>query len=59
MSTLRVPTLTMDPLQKAAAEAPEGPMIILGGPGTGKTHTLIARAALLLKGGPRPTPSPV
>ena len=53
-TALRVPTLTMDPLQRAAAEAPEGPTMILGGPGTGKTHTLIARVAMLLKGGASP-----
>ena len=58
MTTLRVPDLTMDPLQRAAAEAEEGPMVILGGPGTGKTHTIIARVALLLRGGASPTPSP-
>ena len=44
----------MDPLQRAAAEAGEGPMVILGGPGTGKTHTIIARVALLLRGGASP-----
>ena len=54
MTTLRVPELTMDPLQRAAAEAEEGPLVILGGPGTGKTHTIIARVALLLKGGASP-----
>ena len=54
MTTLKVPELTMDPLQRAAAEAGEGPMVILGGPGTGKTHTIIARVALLLRGGASP-----
>ncbi len=54
MTTLNAPRLTMDPLQRAAAEAAEGPMVILGGPGTGKTHTIIARVALLLKGGASP-----
>ena len=54
MSTLKVPALTMDPLQRAAAEAPEGPMAVLGGPGTGKTHTIIARVSLLLQGGASP-----
>ena len=54
MTILRVPSLTIDPLQRAAAEAPEGPLVILGGPGTGKTHTIIARVAMLLKGGASP-----
>ena len=54
MTILRVPALTIDPLQRAAAEAPEGPLVILGGPGTGKTHTIIARVAMLLKGGASP-----
>ena len=49
MTTLRAPSLTIDPLQRAAAEAPEGPILALGGPGTGKTHTIMARAAMLLK----------
>ena len=54
MTTLKVPSLTMDPLQRAAAEAPEGPTLVLGGPGTGKPHTIIARVAMLLKGGASP-----
>ena len=54
MTTLRVPSLTIDPLQRAAAEAPEGPILVLGGPGTGKTHTIMARAAMLLKSGISP-----
>ena len=54
MTALRVTDLTMDPLQRAAAEAPQGPILVLGGPGTGKTHTIIARTALLLKGGASP-----
>ena len=54
MTTLREPSLTIDPLQRAAAEAPEGPILALGGPGTGKTHTIMARAAMLLKSGISP-----
>ena len=49
MTTLGAPYLTIDPLQRAAAEAPEGPILVLGGPGTGKTHTIMARAARHLK----------
>ena len=54
MTMLRVPDLPMDSLQRAAAEAEEGPSLLIGGPGTGKTHTLIARVAMLLKGGASP-----
>ena len=54
MTTLRAPSLTIDPLQRAAAEALEGPILALGGPGTGKTHTIMARAAMLLKWGNSP-----
>ena len=41
-------TLPLDLLQKAAAEAQPGPIIILGGPGVGKTHTLFARIKALV-----------
>ena len=34
--------------QREAAQNPEGPIQIIGGPGSGKTHTLIARALALL-----------
>ena len=48
------PTLSLDPLQKAAAEAEEGPVLIIGGPGSGKTRTLIGRMLNLLKSGASP-----
>ena len=44
----------LDPAQKAAAEAPEGPVVITGGPGAGKTHTLVRRATALLRGNAKP-----
>ncbi|MET0779754.1 MAG: ATP-dependent helicase [Candidatus Saccharimonadales bacterium] len=37
--------------QRAAAEAGDGPVLIIAGPGTGKTKTLTARIAYLLKTG--------
>ena len=51
MTTVKVQDMPIDPLQRAAAEAEEGPLFIIGGPGTGKTHTIVARVAMLLRGG--------
>ncbi len=50
--------MTLDELnaeQRAAATAPDGPVMIVAGPGTGKTKTLAARAAWLLSSGVRPS----
>ena len=44
----------LDPNQKSAAESPEGPVVITGGPGTGKTHTLVRRVTALLRGQAKP-----
>ncbi|GAA1760075.1 UvrD-helicase domain-containing protein [Streptomonospora arabica] len=38
----------LDPEQRAAAEAPGGPLLIVAGPGTGKTRTLTRRIAHLV-----------
>ena len=38
----------LDPDQRAAAEITEGPLLIVAGPGTGKTRTLIHRLAHLI-----------
>ena len=46
--------ITMDRLQREAAQAREGPVAILGGPGSGKSHTLGARVVALLQGGRNP-----
>ena len=40
-----------DPLQQEAVEALGPPLLVLAGPGTGKTHTLTARVRLLLEKG--------
>ena len=48
------PRLSLDPLQRAAATAPEGPVLLIGGPGTGKTRTLMARILNLLRAGVPP-----
>ena len=46
--------LTTDPVQKKAAESKEGPLLLQGGPGTGKTHTLLARMKFLISRGALP-----
>ena len=48
------PVTPLDPYQRPAAMAPIGPVLILGGAGTGKTHTLAARIAIAVKGGEDP-----
>jgi uncharacterized protein (TIGR00375 family) len=40
-----------NPAQQAAIEAGPGPVLVLAGPGTGKTHTLMGRVARLLDQG--------
>ena len=47
--------LPLDPLQKGAAEAPVGPVVIMGGPGSGKTHTILGRIGSLMEGGANPS----
>lgn len=42
------PLAGLDPEQRAAVLAPEGPLLILAGPGTGKTRTLTHRLAHLV-----------
>ena len=54
MTTLKAPISPLDPQQRAAAEAPVGPVLIHGGPGVGKTHTIVARVGALLKTGAPP-----
>ncbi len=40
---------SLNPAQRAAAEAIEGPVLVVAGPGTGKTQTLALRLANILK----------
>ena len=44
----------IDPLERAAAEATADVVVVLGGSGTGRTHTLVARVAVLLRRGVDP-----
>jgi superfamily I DNA/RNA helicase len=43
-----MPKSALDPEQKAAAEAPDGALLVVAGPGTGKTRTLTHRIAHLI-----------
>ena len=47
--------LPLDHMQRAAAEAPAQPLIVIGGPGSGKTQTLVGRIHTLLAGGAYPS----
>src|SRR6516165_12210425 len=40
--------------QRAAAEHPAGPLLVIAGAGTGKTKTLAARVAALIRAGATP-----
>ena len=54
MTQLRVPPITLDPLQQGAAQAGDGPVLIEGGHGSGKTHVVLARTGILLDRGVPP-----
>jgi superfamily I DNA/RNA helicase len=45
----------LNPAQQTAVKAPPGPMIVLAGPGSGKTRVLTSRIALLMKQGADPS----
>ncbi len=46
--------MDLNPAQLAAATAPQGPLLIIAGAGTGKTHTLAHRVAHLIRDGADP-----
>jgi DNA helicase-2/ATP-dependent DNA helicase PcrA len=46
--------MALDPDQEAAASIVDGPLLIVAGPGTGKTRTLVHRFARLIAGGVAP-----
>ena len=54
MTAIQDNQIILDPWQRAAVEEKEGPSVVLGGPGTGKTHVLVARIAHLLREGVSP-----
>lgn len=45
----------LEDVQRNAATAPEGPVIVLGGAGTGKSQVLDARSLMLVSGGADPS----
>ena len=53
-ATLTSPLDHLDPDQRAAAEVARGPLLIIAGPGTGKTRTLTHRIAHLVASGATP-----
>lgn len=53
-TTIAPPKFSLDPLQRSAARAPEGPILLIGGAGTGKTRTLLGRISALIHGGASP-----
>ena len=47
--------IPLDPLQREAAHTVPGSSVIIGGPGSGKTHTLIGKVLTLLSSGVEPS----
>ena len=54
MTQLRVPPITLDALQQMAVQAGDGPVLVEGGHGSGKTHAVVARIGILLDRGVPP-----
>ncbi len=54
LSDVRVRLDGITPVQREAIEHPGGPLLVLGGAGSGKTATLVARVAALVDGGMAP-----
>ncbi|GID76438.1 hypothetical protein Ade02nite_50790 [Paractinoplanes deccanensis] len=49
-----LPPITQDPLQRYATEHVDGPLLVVGGPGTGKTTTLVESVAARVSEGVDP-----
>ena len=54
MTDARDREFPLDPMEQAAAEDTANVVLVQGGSGTGRTHTLVARVAFLLKRGAAP-----
>ena len=54
MTAVRANEFPLDPMEQAAAEDTANVVVIQGGSGTGRTHTLVARVAFLLRRGASP-----
>ena len=54
MTDARDHEFPLDPMEQAAAEDTANVVLVQGGSGTGRTHTLVARVAFLLKQGASP-----
>ena len=54
MTAVREKEFPLDPMELAAAEDTANVVVVQGGPSTGRTHTLVARAAVLLRRGASP-----
>ena len=54
MTAVRANEFPLDPMEQAAAEDTANVVVIQGGSGTGRTHTLVARVAFLLMQGASP-----
>jgi DNA helicase II / ATP-dependent DNA helicase PcrA len=44
-----LPKSKLNPMQKEAVQTTEGPVLIIAGPGSGKTHTLVERISYLIQ----------
>lgn len=50
----RAPRLRLDPTQQAVVDHPAGPLLVLAGPGTGKTTTVVEAVATRIEAGVDP-----
>ena len=53
---VRAAAPTLDPTQQAVVDHPGGPLLVLAGPGTGKTTTIVEAVAARIDAGVDPGP---